>query len=157
MDIIYVGGGNTRSMLAVWREWGVDDILRDAWQNGTILCGPSAGAICWFEQGTTDSLPGSVTPVTGLGFLSGSCCPHYDGEPMRRPAYLRMIGDGTLKDGYALDDFVGILVRGDKVVEVISARTGARAYYVQRQGGEVIETPLDPTVVLELCEGHGSR
>ncbi|MGH2344977.1 MAG: Type 1 glutamine amidotransferase-like domain-containing protein, partial [Chloroflexota bacterium] len=77
-DVIYVGGGNTKSMLALWREWGLDRVLREAWQNGVVLCGISAGAICWFEQGVTDSIPGSLTPLQCLGLLPGSACPHYD-------------------------------------------------------------------------------
>ncbi|MBL8166023.1 MAG: peptidase E, partial [Anaerolineae bacterium] len=90
-QVIYVGGGNTKSMLALWREWGLDGILRDAAANGTILAGLSAGAICWFEYGITDSIPGTLTPLPCLGFLPGSCSPHYDGEALRRPEYQRMI------------------------------------------------------------------
>src|SRR5678810_1145979 len=77
-DVIYVGGGNTKSMLAIWREWGIPDLLREAWNGGTVLCGVSAGAICWFAEGVTDSIPGELTALPCLGFLPGSCCPHYD-------------------------------------------------------------------------------
>jgi dipeptidase E len=102
-DVIYVGGGNTRSMLALWREWGVDQVLRQAWQNGTVLAGVSAGAICWFEQGVTDSVwPLGVLPC--LGFLQGSCCPHFDGEVDRRPSFTRMLAEGSISPGIALDD-----------------------------------------------------
>ena len=102
-DVIYVGGGNTRSMLALWREWGVDRVLRQAWENGTVLAGVSAGAICWFEQGVTDSVwPLGV--LACLGFLEGSCCPHFDGEAERRPAYTSMLAEGRIGAGIALDD-----------------------------------------------------
>ena len=84
-EVIYVGGGNTKSMLALWREWGLDVILRKAWEQGVVLAGLSAGAICWFEQGVTDSIPGDLTALPCLGLLAGSCCPHYDGEAERRP------------------------------------------------------------------------
>jgi len=147
-DIIYVGGGNTRSMLAVWREWGVDVILREAWDSGIVLCGPSAGSICWFEQGTTDSIPGSMTPVNGLGFLPYSHSPRYDGEPLRRPSFQRMIGDGTLEAGYAADKLVGLRFHDTELAEVVSARKDAQAYWVERVEGNVVETPLPPTVVL---------
>lgn len=148
-DIIYVGGGNTRSMLAVWREWGVDTILREAWEAGIVLCGPSAGANCWFEQGTTDSIPGKLTRVDGLGFLPYSHSPHYDTEPMRRPGYHRMVRDGTLKAGYAADDLVGLLFHGTTLTEVVSARAQAQAYWVERVDDAAVETPLKPTVFLE--------
>ena len=88
-DVIFVGGGNTKSMIALWRDWGVPDLLREAWQSGVILTGVSAGAICWFEQGLTDSFSDGLGPLGCLGFLSGSCCPHYDGEPQRRRASVR--------------------------------------------------------------------
>jgi peptidase E len=82
-DIIYVGGGNTKSMLAVWRDWEMPELLRRAWEAGTVLAGVSAGAICWFETGLTDSSGTGLYPLTGLGFLAGACCPHYDGEAER--------------------------------------------------------------------------
>ncbi len=93
-DVIYVGGGNTKSLLAVWRDWGVAEILREAWQSGIVLTGVSAGAICWFEQGLTDSFSDGLRPLDCLGFLPGSCCPHYDGEAQRRPSYHRLLRRG---------------------------------------------------------------
>ncbi len=101
-DVIYVGGGNTKSMLALWREWGIDAILRQALDAGIVLTGVSAGAICWFERGTTDSIPGDLTALPCLGFLSGSLSPHYDSEPKRRPTYQRMIGGGEISGGLRL-------------------------------------------------------
>lgn len=103
-DIIYVGGGNTKSMLALWREWGVDSALKNALANNVVLAGISAGAICWFEQGATDSIPGKISALSCLGFLPGSCCPHFDTEPLRREAVPRLIKEGVMKPGYAIDN-----------------------------------------------------
>lgn len=143
-DVIYVGGGNTKNMLALWREWELDQVLRTAWEQGIILAGLSAGAICWFEQGVTDSIPGELTAIRGLGFLKGSHCPHYDGEPERRPAYHRLRKAGVLADGVAADDGVALHYIGDHLVRVVSSRPGARAYWVYIMDGAVREEPIDP-------------
>jgi dipeptidase E len=143
-NIIYVGGGNTRSMLALWREWELDRILGAAWQAGIVLCGWSAGSICWFEQGVTDSIPGPLTPMDCLGFLPGSNCPHYDGEIERRPAYHRLLGAGLLASGYAADDGVGLHFRGTQLQRIISVRPSASAYRVGVESGTIVETPLSP-------------
>ena len=103
-DAIFVGGGNTKSMLAVWREWGLPEVLKRAYDSGIVLGGQSAGAICWFEQGVTDSWADRLRPLDCLGFLSGSCCPHYDGEAERRPAYHTLMQSGQVKPGYAIED-----------------------------------------------------
>ncbi len=139
-DLIYVGGGNTKSMLALWREWGLDAIFRDAWRAGIVLMGASAGSICWFEQGVTDSIPGDLTALNCLGFLPGSNCPHYDGEPGRRPAYHRLITAGEIVGGYACDDGVALHYAGDQLHAIISARPDAHAYRVTKVGDQVIET-----------------
>ena len=141
-DAIHVGGGNTRSMLAVWREWGFDAILRDAWQRGIVLCGSSAGAICWFEEGVTDSIAGSLTRMPAMGFLQGSFCPHYDGESERRPAYHQLMAAGLIGDGYAADDGVGLHFVGTSLQDVIIGKPGAHAYRVERRGDTVVETSL---------------
>lgn len=150
-DVIYVGGGNTRSMLALWREWGIDQILREAWLAGVVLAGVSAGMICWFEQGVTDSVLGptgdpvdNLSALTCLGFLPGSACPHYDGEPNRRPVYQRLVASGELSDGYAADDGVGVHFAGRELVRAVAARPGAMAYRVERQGDSAGETPITP-------------
>ncbi len=140
-DIIYVGGGNTRNMLAIWRASGMDALLHRAWENGTILCGLSAGAICWFEQGHTDSA-GSLDAMECLGFLPGSCTPHYDGEPGRRPSYHALVQQGALQAGYALDDGAALHFIGNKVAHVVTSRPKARAFHVRCERGEVIEEPL---------------
>ena len=95
-DVIFVGGGNTKSLLGVWREWGMDQLLRDAWAAGIVLSGVSAGAICWFEQGSTDSYADRLRALDCLGFLPGSCCPHYDAEEERRPTLHRMLSQGEI-------------------------------------------------------------
>jgi dipeptidase E len=143
-DIIYVGGGNTRSMLALWREWEIDRFLREAWQSGIVLAGISAGSICWFEEGVTDSIPGRLTPLRCLGFLPGSNCPHYDGEPERRPAYHRLLAAGLISDGYATDDGVALHFIGDHLERIVSSRPDAHAYQVARTGDGAAETVLAP-------------
>jgi len=148
-DIVHVGGGNTRSMLAVWRHWGFDAVLREAWERGIVLCGSSAGSICWFEEGLTDSLEGELTKMDCLGFLAGSNCPHYDGEKDRRPAYRRLVANGTISDGIAADDGAGLHYVGRTLQRIVSARPGARAYRVERSGAEARETPLEANALRE--------
>jgi peptidase E len=147
-DVIYVGGGNCYNMLLIWRAHGIDAVLREAWQAGVLLAGLSAGSICWFEQGTTDSFGLPLRPLTnGLGFLEGSHCPHYDGESERRPTYLEWVGDGTLLNGLALDDGVAARFVGTEVVEVVSSRQDARAYTVTASAEGAIETPIEPRLL----------
>ncbi len=141
-DVIWVGGGNTRSMLAVWREWGLPEILREAWESGIVLAGGSAGAICWFEQGVTDSLAEVLVPLDCLGFLPGSCCPHYDGEADRRPFYHQLLLDQHIVPGIAIDDGVGVHFRGTEPYRVVTPRETAGAYAVQLFDGEVQECQL---------------
>jgi dipeptidase E len=143
-DVIYVGGGNTRNLLVLWREWGLGAILREAWQSGVVMAGISAGSICWFQQGLSDSvIPGDLAPLDCLGFLPGSNSPHYDGEPGRRPAYHRFIGEGKLQAGYAADDGAALHFIGEKLARVVSSGEAAKAYSVHRVGTEVEEVALD--------------
>jgi dipeptidase E len=148
-DLIFVGGGNTKSMLALWREWSLDAILREAWRSGIVLAGVSAGSICWFEQGLTDSIPGPLTPLPCLGFLPGSNCPHFDGEAARRPSYTALVAAGTLLDGYAADDGVGLHFTGTRLARAVSARPGARAYRFSRSpaGDAADETVIEPQLL----------
>lgn len=141
-DILYVGGGNTRNMLAIWRASGLDLLLRQAWERATVLCGLSAGAICWFEQGLTDSA-GALDPLACLGFLAGSCCPHYDGEPGRRPAYRAQVQAGALFAGYAIDDGAALHFIGDRMAHAVASRPEARAFQVRREHGDVVESPIE--------------
>jgi dipeptidase E len=142
--VIYVGGGNTKSLLALWRDWGLDSILRQAWQAGIVLAGVSAGSICWFKQGITDAVPGEFTALDGLGFLPLSNCPHFDTEPERQPIYRRLIADGAVADGYAADDGVALHFTGGELYGIVSARAGGRARRIERGDGGVRETVLEP-------------
>jgi peptidase E len=141
-DVIYVGGGNTKTLLAVWRDWGVTEILREAWESGVVLTGVSAGAICWFEQGLTDSFSNELHPLDCLGFLPGSCCPHYDGEPQRRPSYHRLLASGEIAAGVAIEDWTGAHFIGTELDRVIASKRGARAYSMRAVYGSVQEVPL---------------
>ncbi len=143
-DVIYVGGGNTKSMLAVWRDWGLPEMLREAWQSGTILCGTSAGAICWFESGVTDSWEQALCPLECLGFLPGACCPHYDGEKERRPSVQRMVGAGELAEVLALDDGAAAHFEGTRLARVITSRPKAGAYRVRSAGGTAAQEEALP-------------
>ena len=142
-DAIYVGGGNTRNLLALWREWRLDKLLRKAWQHGVVLGGISAGSMCWFEEGLTDSVPGGFRPLVCLGFLTGSNCPHYDSEPARRPVYERLIAEGKLSAGIATDDGVALHYVGRKLVRVVSSRPDKAAYRVRRVAGTAREQRID--------------
>ena len=154
-DIIYVGGGNTKSMLALWREWGLDRILASACENGTVLAGVSAGANCWFEACSTDSLPGALSPLPCLGILKGSFTPHYNGESERRPTLHRMLQEGRMMAGLAADDGAAVRFVDGEIKEAISSRANAQAFRVRFNGTQVIEEPI-PTrylggfVTLEL-------
>lgn len=141
MDVIYVGGGNTRNLLVLWKEWGLDHILREAWKNGVVVAGISAGAICWFEEGVTDSA-GPLTSLKSLGFLQGSFCPHYDGEKDRRPAYHQLISNKFLCSGYAADDGAALHFINDQLFQTVSSRSGAKAYRVMMAEHEIAEIPL---------------
>lgn len=152
-DIIYVGGGNSRNMLVLWRDWGVDKLMRQAWERGIVLTGVSAGSICWFEQGTTDSIPGDLTALTCLGFLAGSNCPHYDSEEKRQPTYTRMIASGEMLPGYATDDGVALHYAGTELKRVISSRPTGRAFRVEREGNRAVETFIKPDYLADLVEG----
>lgn len=131
-DVVYVGGGNTHNMLLLWREWGLDRLLRAAWARGTVMAGISAGAICWFEQGVTDSFGLPLRPMNALGWLPGSHCPHYDGERDRRPMYRRLVRAGRLLPGYAADDGAALHFVGHRLDRVVSSRPGARAWRVEK-------------------------
>jgi dipeptidase E len=141
-DVIYVGGGNTKSMLGVWREWGLPEILREAWEAGIVLAGLSAGAICWFEQGLTDSFDGELRPLQCLGLLKGSACPHYDGDSARRPTYHHLVHSGVLLPGLALDDGAAVHFMNDDIEGVVASRPGATAYRVRRRNEAVEEEAL---------------
>lgn len=141
-DIIYVGGGNTRNMLVLWQEWGLDRILRDLYDDGKVLAGVSAGSLCWFEEGVTDSIPGRLSRLQCLGFLKGSNCPHYDGEADRRPSYHKLLLDGAIGEGLAADDGAAFHFVDGNLREVVTSRVNAGAYRVFLRSGEVQEERL---------------
>ena len=149
-DVIYVGGGNTKSMLAVWREWGLAELLEEAWRDGVVMAGVSAGAICWFEQGLADSFAGELAVLDCLGFAAGSCSSHYDGEADRRPSYHRFMSEGRSQRGLrdrrrsrpAFD-------RRGVPCCTVSSRPNAGAYRVQSVNGRVAEEPLARCLVWE--------
>jgi peptidase E len=140
-DLIYVSGGSVANLLAVWRTHGLDDILREAWQRGILLAGTSAGSLCWFEGGTTDSFGEDLQPFTnGLAFLPASNTPHYDSEEQRRPLYQRLVREGTLAPGWAADDSVGLVFEGTAFVKAVAYKDGAYAWRVDPD----TETKIDP-------------
>lgn len=142
-DVVYVGGGNTANLLAVWRAQGLDQILAQAWTAGTVLAGISAGMNCWFEESLTDSFGRDLAPLSdGLGLLPGSACPHYDGEELRRPAYHRLIESGKLSAGWAADDGAALVFSGTALAEVVSTRPDAAGYRVERSVSGVSEQRL---------------
>jgi dipeptidase E len=141
-DAIWVGGGNTANMLAIWRVHRFDRVLREAWERGIVLFGASAGMICWFEAGVTDSFGPQLDGMAdGLGFLAGSACPHYDGEALRRPRYRELV-DGGFPDGVAADDGAALHYVGTELREAVTCRAGAAAYRVTHAGEERLETRL---------------
>jgi peptidase E len=142
-DVIYVGGGNTKSMLGVWREWGIPSLLKQAWRSGIVLAGISAGAICWFEVGVTDSWAGRLAPLPCLGLLPGTGCPHYDGEPERRPALHKMLRRPSLPPALALDDGTAAHFVGRRLLRIVASRPTAFAYHVRSESGaRAVETVL---------------
>jgi dipeptidase E len=147
-DIIYVGGGNTKSLLAVWRDWELPALLKEAWEVGTILAGISAGAICWFQHGLTDSCAEKLVVLECLGFLEGSCCPHYDGEPERRPAYQEVLLKGDILPGVAIDNGTAIHVVEGEIHRVVASRPDASAYRVYVRKGSVQEEPIETEYLL---------
>jgi dipeptidase E len=147
VDAIVASGGNTLNQQAIWRAQGIDVVLRTAWERGIILGGSSAGSLCWFEEGTTDSRPKALSIVKCLGFLQGSHSPHYDGEPGRRPLYHHLIGSGAMQPGYACDNDAGILFHGTSVARVVATRAEAKVYYVSMVDGAVVERVLEPELI----------
>jgi dipeptidase E len=138
-DAICVSGGNTANMLAIWRVHGIDTLMREAWEKGIVLWGASAGMICWFEMGVTDSFGPQLEGLDCLGFLPGSACPHYDGEERRRPRYQELVAGG-LPAGIAADDGVALHYVGTEVQEIVTCRPGTAAYRVTPEGEARLET-----------------
>jgi peptidase E len=137
-------------MLAIWKAHGIDVILKNAWENGIVLAGGSAGSLCWFEQGTTDSRPKEISTIQGLGFLKGSHCPHYDSEVTRRPLYHAYIKSGEFKSGYACDDRAAIYFEDNEVKKVISLAEASNAYYVYKENDQIKEQKLEKEILMNI-------
>ena len=147
-DVIWVGGGSTANLLALWRLHGLDAVLRRCWEAGVVLGGVSAGSLCWHVGGTTDSFGPRLEPVTdALGFLPWSNGVHYDGEAQRRPLFQRLVAQGTLPAGYATDNGVGLHYRGTELAEAVSEVAGRGAYYVEAGPDGALETRIEPRVL----------
>jgi peptidase E len=144
-DVIYVGGGSVLSMLGAWRAHGLDLTLRRAWEAGVVLCGLSAGSLCWFQAGVT-AFHGEAQPMVGLGLLPWSNCVHYDNEPGRDRAYRRMLREGMCQ-GFAAEDGAALHFVGERLAHVVSSKPGARAYRMRCVGDRVERRAL-PTAYL---------
>jgi len=144
VDGIVCSGGNTLNQQAIWKAQGIDAILRQAWDRGIVLGGASAGSLCWFEEGTTDSRPKELSKVECLGFLKGSHSPHYDAEPGRRPLYQKLILSGQMKPGYACDNSAGIYFEDNVVKRVVASTPTAKVYYVSVENGKILEKVMEP-------------
>ena len=140
-DVIYVGGGNTRNLLVLWRDWGLDVAIRKAYENGIVLAGVSAGANCWFDEFSTDSM-GPLAPWKGLGWLAGSYCPHYDGEEDRRPSLKRMLENGEIGAGLACEDWAAAHFVDEKLHKCISSKPSSGVFRVDVSGETSLETEL---------------
>ncbi|SEK36427.1 Peptidase E [Maribacter orientalis] len=148
MDAIVVGGGNTLNMLAIWKAQGIDIALKKAYDDGVVMGGGSAGSLCWFNGGTTDSRPKELSIVGGMSFIDKSHCPHYNSETSRRPLYHNNIVTGKLSDGYACDDRSAIHFIDEVVHTSISLDSQNHSYYVHINGDGKIEEQLLPSTIL---------
>jgi dipeptidase E len=145
-DVVYIGGGSMRNLLAIWRAHGLDELLAEAWRRGIVLAGLSAGAMCWFEAGVTRS-SGPPQTIRGLGLLPGSLTVHADGEPERLPVYLEAVRRGEIPGGWAADDGVGLLFRGTAYERAVSSRPGAAACRVDAVEGELVRRRIEPELL----------
>jgi peptidase E len=149
MDAIIVSGGNTLNMMAIWKAQGIDTILRKAYSKGIVLSGGSAGSLCWFQGGTTDSRPKDLSIVKCLGFIQTSHCPHYHSELLRKPLYFDNILKGRLSPGYAIDDLAGVVFENEKFVRSVAIDDKSHAYYVSVINGAIDEKLLPVTEIIK--------
>ena len=145
-DVVYVGGGSMRNLMAIWRAHGIDALLTRAWRRGAVLAGLSAGAMCWMDGGVTRS-GGPPEVIAGLGLLPGSLTVHADGEPERLPVWLEAVRQGGLPGGWAADDGVGLLFEDRRLVLVVSSRTGAQALRCDAVDGELVRRRIEPELL----------
>ena len=139
MDAIIVGGGSTLNMIAIWKAQGIDTVLMKAYNKGIVLAGGSAGSLCWFTGGYSDSRPKQLSIVNGLGFLNFSHCPHYHSEPSRKPLYFQAILDGKLKPGYACDDLSALLFVNGQLKKSLSLDDKNNNYFISVENGKIKE------------------
>ena len=140
-DVIFVGGGNTKSMLAVWKDWGLDLLLKEAYEKGVIMSGVSAGAICWFDKGITDSWAEDLKVMDCLGFIEGACCPHYDEEPQRKPSLNKFITEKVLKSCYAVDGGCALHIEDEKEFKSVVFSKNKNSFLVEMKNNKVAEKP----------------
>ncbi|GHC07139.1 peptidase E [Streptomyces vinaceusdrappus] len=147
-DVVWVMGGSVVNLLAVWRAHGLDRVMRRAWEAGVVLSGVSAGSLCWYLGGATDSFGPRLRPVTdALGFLPYGNGVHYDVDEGRRPLVHRLVADGTLPAAHCTDDGVGLVYRGTELVEAVAEMPGKGAYVVHRDGDRAVEERLEPRLL----------
>ena len=147
-DAIFVGGGNTKSMLAVWKEWGLDKILKKAYKKGIVMSGVSAGAICWFQNGITDSWASNLKIMPCLNFIKGTCCPHYDEEPERRPAVKKLLLSNKIKDVFAVDGGAALHIKDEKIFKSVVFRSEKSSYFVSYDGKKINEKSFKKTKLI---------
>ena len=147
-DAIFVGGGNTKSMLAVWREWGLDKILKKAYLNGTVMSGVSAGAICWFQKGITDSWASNLKMMPCLNFIKGTCCPHYDEEPERKPAVKNFLLRNKVKNVYAVDGGAALHIKDEKIFKSIIFKKNKSSYLVDVKKKNINEKSFKKIILI---------
>ena len=141
-DIIFVGGGNTKSMLAVWRDWGLDIILKKAYESGVIMSGVSAGAICWFQKGITDSWANKLNIIDCLSFTKGNCCPHYDEEAERKPSLSNFIVNEQINECFAIEGGCALHIKNDAVFKAVSFKEEKNSFLVKKEDEKIIENVL---------------
>ena len=147
-DAIFVGGGNTKSMLAVWKEWGLDKILKKAYLNGTVMSGVSAGAICWFQNGITDSWASNLKMMPCLNFVKGTCCPHYDEEPERKPAVKKLLLKNKIKNVYAVDGGAALHIKNEKIFRSVIFKKNKSSYLVDIKKKSINEKSFKKTILI---------
>ena len=147
-DAIFVGGGNTKSMLAVWKEWGLDKILKKAYLRGTVMSGVSAGAICWFQNGITDSWASNLKMMPCLNFVKGTCCPHYDEEPERKPAVKNFLLRSKIKNVYAVDGGAAIHIKDEKIFRSVIFKKNKSSYLVDIKKKSINEKSFKKTILI---------
>ena len=149
-DVIFVGGGNTMSMLGVWKQWGLDKILRQAYNKGTVMSGVIAGAICWFDKGITDSWKESQATLNCLGFVSGVCCPHYDEEPERIPYVKKILTENQVNEVYAIEGYAALHIIDDVPRYSISFKNDTHCHKVSKIDDSITHTSINGIIRIDL-------